>query len=129
VSELRFRDWRGAIAYVAIVAWTIRLVALRMTNRAPLKRHHAETKSLGVLALFVVVSYFAWAIGFSIYRYTVTLEMLTGIVIVGVLISLFQGPRLRIVLSLSTLIILAMTTIRLDWGRGVHPSRDRRPAA
>jgi hypothetical protein len=27
------------------------------------------------------------------------------------------------------LIILAMTTIRLDWGRGVHPSRDRRPAA
>jgi hypothetical protein len=128
VSELPFRDWRAVIAYIAIVIWTIRLAVLRVMDSAPLKSHSAETKSLGLLTLFVVVSYFVWALSFSIYRYAVTLEMLTGIVIVGVLTSLYQGPRLRIVLSLSILIILAVTTIRLDWGRGVHPSRDRRPA-
>lgn len=123
VTELRFRDWRGAMAYVAIVAWAIRLVVLRVTSRGSLKEHPAETKTLGLLILFVVMSYFAWVLGFSIYRYAVALEMLTGVVIVGVLLSLFKGPHTRIILSLSTLIIVLLTTTYIDWGHGVHPSR------
>ncbi len=129
VSELRFRDWRGAVAYVAIAAWVIRQIALRLANRGHPKEHLAETKALGLLMLFVVVSYFAWALTFSIYRYAVTLEMLTGIVIVGAITSLFERPRSRVVMSLSLLIIIVATTIRLDWGHGIHPARDRKPGA
>ncbi len=123
VTELRFRDWRGAMAYVAIAAWAVGLIALCVTNRARLKKYPAETKTLGLLILFVVVSYLAWVVGFSIYRYAVALEMLTGVVIVGVLLFLFEGHRARIILSLSALIIALTTTIYIDWGHGVHPSR------
>lgn len=128
VSELPFRDWRGAIAYCAIAAWALGFVRGLVAKPVRPTGRIAETRTLGLLILFVVVSYFAWAIGFSIYRYAVTLEMLTGVVIVGVVLCLFERTRYRVMLCVATSIIVVMTTIPLDWGRGVHPSAGLRPA-
>ena len=129
VSELRFRDWRGAIAYVAIAAGICKLAAHYMRHGRGGVPPFAETCGLGLVAIFVVVSFITWELTFSIYRYAVVLEMLTGVIAVGVLMGFFEAPRLRFAASLVMLILVTSTTIHLDWGRGKHPSAGIRPAA
>ena len=127
VSELTFRDWRGAIAYVAIAAGVLTLAARRACEKCRRDGVFAETRGLGLVFIFVIVSYFFWGFGFSIYRYAVTLEMLTGVVTMGALIWLFEDRRLRIVVAIVLLTIAVTTTVYLDWGRGEHPSAGIRP--
>jgi dolichyl-phosphate-mannose-protein mannosyltransferase len=127
VSELTFRDWRGAIAYVAIAAGLLTLAG-RVRKERRRDGVLAETRGLGLVFIFVIVSYFVWELSFSVYRYAVTLEMLTGVVTMGALIWLFNDRRVRIVVAIVLLIIAATTTVYLDWGRGEHPSAGIRPA-
>ena len=126
VSELPFRDWRGAIAYIAIViswsAFIVRYIRGVRTNAV------AETKGLGLIFLFVVTSFATWELSFGIYRYAVSLEMLTGVVTMGTLIRLLPEGRPRIAIASLALIGTLSTTIYLDWGRGEHPSAGIRPA-
>ena len=126
VSELPFRDWRGAIAYIAIVISSSALIVRFVRG---VRRHAvAETKGLGLIFLFVVTSFSVWELSFGIYRYAVLLEMLTGIVTMGTLIRLLPGGRPRIAIAILALIAALSTTIYLDWGRGEHPSAGIRPA-
>jgi hypothetical protein len=117
VSEPTFRDWRAAIAYVAMVAGVLAL-AVRWL-RKDRRRHDvvAQTPGLGLVFAFVVVSYFSWALGFGYYRYVVPLEMLTGVVAMGALIWLVDDRRLRIVGAVAVLAMALTTTVYLDWGR------------
>jgi hypothetical protein len=126
VSELPFRDWRGAIAYIAIVIGSAALIARSV--RGVRKDAVAETKGLGLIFLFVVTSFAIWELSFGIYRYAVSLEMLTGIVTMGTLIRLLPEGRPRIAIAIFALIGTLSTTIYLDWGRGEHPSAGIRPA-
>jgi hypothetical protein len=123
VSELQFRDWRGAIAYAAIVAGLLMLAAGYARWKHLRDGAFAETRDLGLVFIFVIVSYFAWEFGFSVYRYAVTLEMLTGVVTMGALIWLFTDPRLRVVISLVLLSIVTTMTVYPDWGRGEYGDR------
>lgn len=122
VSELPFRDWRGAMAYGAIAAACV----MFMAGRTPRKRHppgaSAETRGLALVFIFVVASYFCWALGFGIYRYAVVLEMLTGVATMGALIWVFEG-RVRIMVATILVMIAAATTVYLDWGRGQYADR------
>ena len=127
VSELPFRDWRVAIAYVAIVACTIQFIIYRAFTRRE-SEAAGETRGLGLVNLFVVVSFVFWVLGFCIYRYAVTLEMLTGVTAMGTLIRLLENPRLRIASALLIVMLAGATTIYIDWGRGEHPSAGIRPA-
>jgi hypothetical protein len=120
VSELQFRDWRGAIAYAAIVAGLLTLAAGYVRQKHLRDGAFAETRGLGLVFIFVIVSYFAWEFGFSVLRYAVTLEMLTGVVTMGALIWLFTDPRLRVAISLVLLSIVSTTTVYPDWGRGEY---------
>jgi hypothetical protein len=128
VSELPFRDWRGAIAYVAIAAGSSQYVARRVRKRRSREGTGAQTHGLGLVFLFVVVSFFCWELSSGVYRYAVMLEMLTGVVAMGALIWLCETPRLRMILSLSMLIMAVATTVYIDWGRGEHPAVGIRPA-
>jgi hypothetical protein len=123
VSELPFRDWRGAIAYVAIAAGLLRLAASHVFKGFRRDGVFAETPGLGLVFIFVVVSYFSWELGFGIYRYALPLEMLTGVVTMGALIWLFEDGRVRIIVAIVLLMIAATTTIYLDWGRGRYGDR------
>jgi Dolichyl-phosphate-mannose-protein mannosyltransferase len=123
VTERPFRDWRCAIAYIAIA---IGLIVCAMRHLSLIRRpdgSNAETRGLGLVFIFVVVSYVFWELGFGIYRYAVALEMLTGVVTIGVLIWLFEQPRLRVVIAMVLLMTASTTTVYLDWGHGSYGNR------
>ena len=127
VSELAFRDWRGAIAYIAIVAGSSEFI-VRWVRGGSRGHAVAETKGLALVFLFVVTSFFAWEFSSGIYRYAVPLEMLTGVITVGTVIRLFSDAQRRLAVTMVALIAAVSTTNYLDWGRGEHPSAGIRPA-
>jgi hypothetical protein len=123
VAEPPFRDWRAAIAYVAMAAGLLAFAASHVRNGYHRDGASAQTRGLDLVFIFVIVSYFSWALGFGYYRYAIPLEMLTGVVTVGALIRLFEDPRLRVTTALVLLTLAATSTVYLDWGRGRYGDR------
>ncbi len=123
VSEVRFRDWRGAIAYVAIAAGLFKLVTSCARGKLSRDDAFAETQGLALVFVFMIVSFFVWEFAFSIYRYAVVLEMLTGAAAMGGLIWLVKDHRLRIAAAIAVLAAVALTTIYPDWERGRFGNR------
>ena len=123
VSEPPFRDWRGAITYVAIAAGLIGFVRHRLRERNLPTGSAAPTRGLGLLCAFALVSYVVWEFSFGIYRYAVALEMLSGVIAMGAAVWLFRTGGQRIVLAVALLVVVATTTVYLDWGR--RPFGDR----
>jgi len=121
VVELPFRDWRGAIAYIAMAAGVAAFVLGRL--RGDRQGESAPTKDFRLVCIFVVVSYFAWALSFGYYRYAMPLEMLTGVVTMGGLAWLLPDARLRIASALLVLAIAGASTVYLDWGRRKYDDR------
>jgi hypothetical protein len=120
VSEIEFRDWRGAIASAALAAGLITLAVRYARKKRFCHEALAQTRGLGLLFVFVIVSLFVWEFSFSIYRYAVTLEMLSGVVTVGAVIWLFPDQRWRLAVSLAALTLAGATTVYPDWGRGSY---------
>jgi hypothetical protein len=123
VAEPPFRDWRGAIAYVAMAAGLAAFAVSFVRNGYRWAETSTRTCDLDLVFMFVILSYFCWVLGFGYYRYAVPLEMLTGVVTIGVLIRLFEDRRLRIISAVMSLILAAATTVYLDWGRGRYGDR------
>jgi hypothetical protein len=114
VVEKPFRDWRAAAAYVALIVAVMAYAARRLRGLAG---DAPRTCDLRLVLVFVVVSYFAWALGFAYYRYAIPLEMLTGIIIVGALVWLLDASRLRLPIAVTVLTIITASTVPIDWGR------------
>jgi hypothetical protein len=125
VTELTFRDWRGAMAYIA----TLAAVAVRVADAMRRVQVHTETPGLPLVLIFLAVSYFCWAAGFGIYRYAVALELLTGVVTIAALMRLVGAVRWRGLAACAVTLVAMVTTVYPDWGRGAHPSAGIRPAA
>jgi hypothetical protein len=123
VAEPPFRDWRAAIAYVAMAAGLAAFAVKFVRGGCRWEHPSTHTCGLDLVFIFVVLSYVCWALGFGYYRYAIPLEMLTGIVTVGALIWIFEDRRLRILGALASLILAATTTVYLDWGRGHYGDR------
>ena len=115
VVEKPFRDWRGAAATIAVVVAVLAFAARRLRSASP--GDPPRTRGFGIVLIFVVVSYFAWALGFAYYRYVVPLEMLSGVVIMGALLWLFDTSRLRLPIAVTILAVITASTIPIDWGR------------
>ncbi|MGA2126790.1 MAG: glycosyltransferase family 87 protein [Xanthobacteraceae bacterium] len=114
VMEPPFRDWRGAVAGLAIAA----ALAMRVGGIGRRAEGIAETPGLGLVMVFVVVSFVTWELAFGIYRYGVVLELLSGVVITGTLLRLVARPRLRLGFAAMLAVIIGVTTVHPDWGRG-----------
>ena len=123
VAEPPFRDWRAAIAYVAMAAGILAFAASYVRNGDRRDGRPSQTHGLGLVFTFVIVSYFTWAIGFGYYRYAIPLEMLTGVITIGVLIWLLDDRRLRVIAAIALLTLGAISTVYLDWGRGRYGDR------
>jgi hypothetical protein len=117
VAEPTFRDWRAAIAYVAIAIGTLVLAAGWLRQGRGPREVWKQTPGLGLVFIFMVVSYFSWALQFGYYRYAIPLEMLTGVVAMGSLVWLFEDRRARMVGAVAVLAMAVTTTVYLDWGR------------
>ena len=122
VSELPLRDWRGAMAYLAIIA-AVAIRVARVAHKGSSEDAACDTRGLGLVFVFVVLSYLAWAHVFGNYRYGVTLEMLTGVVVVGAVTWIAQGRTRRITGAVALLAIAVVTTVYPHWGRGQFGAR------
>ncbi|HEY2133512.1 MAG TPA: hypothetical protein VGH36_11125, partial [Acetobacteraceae bacterium] len=107
VTETRLGDPRFALAYIALLAAGLRAI---LPGRPRLDR-----RVLG-LWLFFAVSYLCWLIGFSILRYALPLEALSGIVIATSLRHVATSRFSPRVLALVLLACVAATR-PMGWGR------------
>jgi glycosyl transferase family 87 len=139
VSEPALRDWRGAIAYVAVLSAALACIVRWWRQDRRNTRDNdpvAELHGFDLLLGFVVISYFVWALGFGNYRYGVPLEMLSGVVIVGAVIltgrifrsavTIFERAArgwVRVAAGAAALLLAAATTVYPDWGRGQFADR------
>jgi hypothetical protein len=116
VSEPLLRDWRLA------AVMTLALFALA---KYMLKQTAADRLSLGFtsawrfISTFFMASYFAWVFEFGIYRYAIPIELLSGVLIVGLYHYVFPENKVKKwVLFILTVVILATT---------VYPNFGHRP--
>jgi hypothetical protein len=106
VSEEKLKDPRFALAYLALAV-----------RSCPIFWRGTDRPSRMVLGLwgFFVVSYCLWLIGFSILRYAIALEVLSGILIWTALRPLFPGKS---VLALGVICLGCYAyTKPMGWGR------------
>jgi len=123
VTEPALRDWRGAIAYFAMPAGLVAFAVRYLRDGYRRDGKSAPTRGLDLVFIFVIMSYFAWALGFGYYRYAVPLEMLTGVVTMGAAIWVFADGRLRIAAAIALLALAAASTVYPDWGRSRYGDR------
>ncbi|MEW6450469.1 MAG: glycosyltransferase family 39 protein [Pseudomonadota bacterium] len=123
VTEMSLRDWRDAIAYIAIAAGVLKLAVDHLSDRHRRSGARPQTRGLGLIFIFVTVSFFLWELSFGIYRYAVAIEMLSGVIAMGALIWLFENSRVRIMAAIALLAMAATTTVYPDWGRGQYGER------
>jgi Glycosyltransferase family 87 len=124
IAEPPVRDWRAAIAYLAMLAGMLAFAARCFGGSRG--QAFGRTHGLAIVYAFVIASYVTWVFGFSYLRYAAPLEMLTGIVTVGALLWLFDDRRWRIGSALAVVLLAGVTTVYLDWEKVGHgPSRLR----
>lgn len=111
VGELAFRDWRLATLLALAVAAAARRIVAR-----PEAGTLAMTPAWTFLAVFTAVAYLVWLKLYSIYRYLVPLEMLSGPLIVACALYVVPGSRTRRAVIVAFAIALVGTTRRADWG-------------
>jgi hypothetical protein len=105
-SEEPLRDPRFALAYLALAAGLLAAFSRRVTLSRPI---------LGLWAFFAA-SYFFWLIGFSILRYALPLEAISGIVIWTAIRPFFQAPKRWLILLGIGVAVIAFTK-PIGWGR------------
>lgn len=115
VTELRMRDPRMALGYLAWVALAAMLLWQRRFTGA-----RALWLALGVAAL----SYAAWAKLFGIYRYVVFLEALCAVlVMLALILALRRRPAFGLLGFAALTAVVIPVTLRPDWGHGRHGQR------
>ena len=118
VAEVLYRDARfpvtWGLALLVAAAWLLR----RLRGAATPTRYvaHGSGAAWRVVVLFVIVSFLLWTAQYSIYRYLLPLDLLTGALIVGSLRKLCP-PRLVIAAATLVAVTLIATTRFANWGR------------
>ena len=117
VTELVMRDQRVGIALLVSVVYVFQSAITSLSGRFAMSKREAMTRSQKFVVEFFWVSYTIWLLSFSIYRYAVPVEMLSGVVIVMLVMHCIRRASLISgLLAVVTFVILA-TTVYPDWGR------------
>ncbi len=117
VAERTFRDARFPMLMALSLAALAATVVSRIRRRPAAVPVDAGTLSaLRFLAGFVAVSFVVWAILYSIYRYLLAAELVTGILIVALVLRLTPPPaRLGALVAVAALVVA--TTDPPKWDR------------
>jgi len=125
VSEVTYTDWRFAVLYslalFALLAWVVRRVT-RAESDASEARPSRATAAFRFVSLFFAVSFVVWTASYSILRYTIELELLTGVLIVGLVLRMLQPPFARTGVIVAMVGLIA-TTRYPDWWRVPYGDR------
>jgi len=119
VTEAGFADPRYALAMLSMLA----VAALHLIRRPASTR--SSDPALRMLMTFVGVGYVLWMVLFSILRYAVPLEALTGLLMLGAVHGWRpqwwqpQAKQATGVLALLAVLILVTSTYP-NWGRGTY---------
>lgn len=106
VAEWKFRDARILAAYV-VIPLTLLMCLIKSRQRPAV----SVPPVYKFLFCFAAVSYAAWLIMFSVYRYLIPLEMLAPLLIV---LAVMQWPitnRLRVLCSVALMLVLQSVVI------------------
>lgn len=118
VAEVPYRDARVPTLYtLALVAGAVSLGAL-VTSRAARRRASNPTAAFApwsFVATFWLCGFLLWTAQYSIYRYTLPLELLSGALIVGLMRLLLRTRALPVAVGILALTIIG-TTRWPDWG-------------
>jgi hypothetical protein len=119
VTEQAYTDARFAVLYsvalLAAAAWLGQLIAARAGDLQV--KATPVPPAWRLVGLFWLVSFVIWTAQYSIYRYLVPLELLTGAVLVGLLRYLFKPGAAGAVIVVAAAGLVA-TTAPPDWWRG-----------
>ena len=118
VSEVPYVDARLPVVYgLAIIAGAGALLARVRGTTATLPASFRTTSDRWKrVSVAFVVSFIVWAALHSILRYTIPLEILSGVLIVGLLGYLLRSPDATAAIAFAAIGIVA-TTAWSDWGR------------
>jgi hypothetical protein len=118
VAELEFRDAKLAVAYILIVSlivtWLYRVIRHQKINHEKLM---INLDVLNLLIPFYTAAYLIWLTQFSIYRYLITLELLTPVLIILIIGYIFYSYKQILFISILIFVSLIVTVQPLDWGR------------
>lgn len=115
VGEIPWRDWRIVILYVLLpIALLLRLFFGRVKSRPDFI---ARPSAVRYLLWVAVISYFAWAGMFAVYRYALPLEMLAPLLIIFVVGLLPLKLSTRGMLSALLLAVVAFSIQPGNWTR------------
>jgi len=121
VTEVTFADPRYAIAMLSIAA----LVAARLFRAPPSAQARSATR---MLAIFAGVSYLLWMALFSILRYAIPFEALTGLLVLCAIHTWIPrsddaSQRWRTMAVAGLLLIALGGSTYPSWWRGAYASR------
>ncbi|MGE5169601.1 MAG: hypothetical protein ACM3JC_04425 [Rudaea sp.] len=118
VSELRYVDARIPLlfALALIVAAAAGVPAPRDPHPRPLPRFATTAAAWRFVGVFCAASFVVWAVVHAILRYTIPIEILSGVLIVGLLGYLFPARTAVAAIVVATLGLYA-TTRPSEWGR------------
>jgi hypothetical protein len=115
VTEPVFRDGRIAAVYVCLAVLGVQAALDRVTG-TPIQ-DRVQARRLLVIAAFCVASYGAWLVTFSIYRYLIPLELLSGVLILATIARVAPRWPWPLALALPVCVLLSLTARAPDWGR------------
>jgi hypothetical protein len=112
VTEVRFADPRYALSFLAVLALALTAPRRRAQGTTP------ASLALAWLSAFWMLAYLGWLLLFSILRYAIPLEALSGVLVLHVARRLWpatEAQAVRGVLGISLLACLSLTHYP-DWG-------------
>jgi hypothetical protein len=110
VSEVPLRDPRFA-AVLLIGCAFISFTFARQWRGSQIQ--HPQWKFIAVLFF---VTYIIWLVQFSIYRYVISLEAISGVIIVGAAYQITKRPAAKIVIAVAASVTVVLLTLPPDWG-------------
>ena len=123
-NEIPFRDLRFGFIFLLLALAGLRLGVKWLGRDGLLPKpveyeksgRLASVEKAGVLLVFFFVSYAAWLVIFSIQRYIVPLELLTGLVMIILVDYVAQGREMKL-FGAVLLCLGAVATVSVpDWG-------------
>lgn len=118
VAEVPFREFRFAIAYLLIIG-LIAISLYKVCSRPKFspKKEIINYNVFSLIIPFFTASYLIWQTQFSIYRYLMSIELLTPVLIVLIIGYIYPFKKQLLFISIALFIFIIATVKPLDWWR------------
>lgn len=117
-EAISFRDVRVALTIVLGILFAAKLTYQKLTNKLnEMPNNKSESYSTRFICLFFYLSFFIWVFQFSVYRFTVAIDLISGILIVNFCTKLATPTLWRNLLLIVLSLAILLFTRYPDWGR------------